>query len=360
MLHSIAQLCSKPSNDDSSNNYIFDYNIPAQKSFEHQLTEEEPVAPINNFSYNCNAHNLPYEMKAPDYQNAFNNGFLMHATQQLINTPVYDPPPAYHQEKRKKRKGNKRGPQLRLVHTTRTVQVIFVWEKNKFLFVQDSTKVSHKRLMLKRELATKPTRNEIQNDNAVCFYTHLPLIIPEGFPDINQTAGIDVTNEQAIFNALWKQPNRDNGVTVATDVQIGFKVNNHTTNFFTSHVQSGLGDNFVVCVTNIVHGVFGVQYKLCIIRVNFVKLSYTEKYDQTRKIQNRDRIEIKFVEGLVGGADSPPAVKEEEKTPRRFPPMIPPSPPVQVSPPPLPRGLLPYASSDSSSMDDEEGPAEIF
>ena len=72
-----------------------------------------------------------------------------------------------------------------------------------------------------------------------------------------------------------------------------------------------------------------------------MKLSYTEKYDQTRKIQNRDRIEIEFVKGLVRGADSPPTVKEEEKTPRRFPPMIPPSPPVQVSPPPLPRGLLP-------------------
>ena len=57
-------------------------------------------------------------------------------------------------------------------------------------------------------------------------------------------------------------------------------------------------------------------------------------------------------------------MKEEEKTPRRFPPMLPPSPPRQVtfasnaSPPPLPRGLLPYHDSDSSSMDDEDGPAE--
>jgi hypothetical protein len=40
--------------------------------------------------------------------------------------------------------------------------------------------------------------------------------------------------------------------------------------------------------------------------------------------------------------------------------MVPPPLPGQSSesPPPLPRGLLPYATSDDSSMDDEEGPTE--
>ena len=72
-------------------------------------------------------------------------------------------------------------------------------------------------------------------------------------------------------------------------------------------------------------------------------LSQTEKYDQTHQIKDGDRIELDYVEGLKGGVDPPPTVKEEEKrTPRRFVPAIPPPLPEQHSPPPLPIGLLPY------------------
>jgi hypothetical protein len=183
-----------------------------------------------------------------------------------------------------------------------------------------------------------------------------------GLPDISKTAGIDVTHEQMRFNMLWWAANRDNGATIATDVQFGIKVGSDPTKFFTTRIPSGLGDNFLVCLTNVVHGVYGVQYKFCEIRVNFVKLNSTEKYDQSRKIQDGDRIEINYIPGLKGGADSPPTKKEEEKTVRRLIPIVrsPPPLPVQssASPPPLPRGLLPYADSDASSMDDEDGPTE--
>ena len=125
-------------------------------------------------------------------------------------------------------------------------------------------------------------------------------------------------------------------------VKFGIKVGSDPTNFFTTRIPSGLGDNFLVCLTNVVHGVYGVQYKFCEIRVNFVKLNSTEKYDQSRKIQDGDRIEINYVPGLKGGADSPPTKKEEEKTVRRLIPIV--RSPV-LQPPPLP-------------VPDEDGPAE--
>jgi hypothetical protein len=139
------------------------------------------------------------------------------------------------------------------------------------------------------------------------------MLVPIGLPDISQTAGIDTSVEQAKFNLLWMAPDKDNGVTIARDVRIGIKVHTHKTQYFKTNIPSCLGDNLVVCIINIVHGVYGLQYKHCIIRVNCAKLSSSEKYDQTLKIKNDDIIEIEYDKGLVGGADSPPAVKEEEK-----------------------------------------------
>ena len=72
----------------------------------------------------------------------------------------------------------------------------------------------------------------------------------------------------------------------------GIKEGSDPNNYFTTRVPSCLGDNFPVCLTNVVHGVYGVQYKFCEIRVNFVKL----------KIQDGDRIEINYVPGLKGGS----------------------------------------------------------
>jgi hypothetical protein len=116
-----------------------------------------------------------------------------------------------------------------------------------------------------------------------------------------------------------------------------------------------------VCCTNITHGVYGVPYNKCEIRLNFVKLSTAEKYSQTRKIQDGDRIEITYIPDLKGGADSPSPTKEEAKfVLRQLARDLNSPPPVPArsshSPPPLPRGLLPYVDDSENSFDDEDGP----
>ena len=61
------------------------------------------------------------------------------------------------------------------------------------------------------EAVKDPTPAELQE--AICFYTHLPMLVPPGLPDISQTAGIDTSVEKAKFNLLWMAPDKDNGVT---------------------------------------------------------------------------------------------------------------------------------------------------
>ena len=119
-----------------------------------------------------------------------------------------------------------------------------------------------------------------------------------------------------------------------------------------------------MCCTNIAHGVYGFPYKFCEIRINFIKLSSTEKYSQTRQIKDGDRIEFTYIPGLKGGADSPSQPKEEERSILRLIPIVHAPPPVPArssnSPPPLPRGLLPYADNSDNSFDDNDGPTDAI
>ena len=294
---------SKPSSDDSSINDHSYYNKSALHSLAHAILADESVAPTNNFP------SFPYEMKAPDYQrlaSSVNNGVLMFHAQQLLDTPLVNAPIA--QPTRRKRGRNKKKLQQKEKrfnrergshHPLSQIQIALRSKRNNGL--------AH---ALDVEAITDPNPTELQE--AICFYTHLPMLVPPGLPDISQTAGIDPSVEKTKFSMLWQAPDKDNGVIIARDVKIGIKVHTHRTQYFKSDIPSCIGDNLPVCLINIVHGVYGLPYKHCIIRVNTVRLSSSEKYDQSLRIKHDDVIEIEYYKGLIGGADSPPAVKERK------------------------------------------------
>jgi hypothetical protein len=191
------------------------------------ISQEELVAPT---------HNFPYEMKAPDYEklaSTVGNGFLMYLTQQLSNTPLVNATNAPPTNQTNGHFGKKRGLNKKKLSKQ---------NKKRFNKERGSTyPVTQLQFSLRRQRSSglaqaldveaekEPTPEELQE--AICFYTHLPMHVPPGLPDISQTAGIEPSFEKSKFNMLFMAPDRDNGVINARDVRIGIKVNTHATQY---------------------------------------------------------------------------------------------------------------------------------
>ena len=220
---------STSSSDDSSTNDYSYFNNSALHSLAQAISEEESVAPTNNFL------SLPYEMKAPDYQrlaSSVNNGVLMFHAQQLLDTPLVNAPIA--QPTRRKRGRNKKKLQQKEKrfnrergshHPLSQIQIALRSKRNNGLANA-----------LDVEALKDPTPTELQE--AIFFYTPLPMLVPSGLPDISQTAGIDPSVEKTKFSMLWQAPDKDNGVIIARDVKIGIKVHTHRTQYFKSDMHT--------------------------------------------------------------------------------------------------------------------------